>query len=163
MLPIQYYLGVSDQPGLDDPPSRFALAIFWVNGLLMNTGEKITSPVGQSSARWQVLGRAGFTPQTVAQMAREMGLARQSVQRVVNALKDDGLVTLEEIPNDKRTSLVTLTRAGQKVLATIYERNSVWTKRIMRRISVEEFEKAIEQLEHIGMILEEDSHGVPRP
>jgi len=92
-------------------------------------------------------------------MARDMGLARQSVLRVVNALKDVGLVALEEMPNDKRTSLVTLTSAGQKVLAAIYERNAAWAERILCRVSAEDFEKAIEQLEHIGAILEEDFYG----
>jgi len=92
-------------------------------------------------------------------MAREMGLARQSVQRVVNALKRDGLVALEEIPTDRRTSLVTLTPAGQKTLAEIYKQNSMWTNRISRRISAQEFEKAIELIEHIGTTLEEDLHG----
>ena len=148
---------VSSQPELDSPPSRFALAVFWVNGLLMNNGEKLTKPLGQSSARWQVLGRASFAPQTVAQMARDMGLSRQSVQRIVNVLKSDGLVRLEEIPTDKRTSVVTLTDAGQKVLAAIYARSSQWTERILSRIPVDEFEKAIEQLSHIGTILEEDA------
>ncbi len=153
------FIVVSSQPGLDEPPARFALVIFWVNGLLMNVGEKITKPLGQSSARWQALGRASFPPQTVSQMAREMGLARQSVQRVVNDLKRDGLVALEETPTDKRTSLVTLTPAGEEVLAKIYKQNSMWTNRISRRIPPEEFEKAIELLEHIGTILEEDLHG----
>jgi DNA-binding MarR family transcriptional regulator len=125
----------------------------------MAAGEKITKVLGQSSARWQVLGRASFPPQTVSQMAREMGLSRQSVQRVVNALKHDGLVSLKEIPTDKRTSLVTLTPAGQKVLSEIYKRNSMWTNRISHRISAEKFEKAIDLLEHIGAILEEDLHG----
>ena len=148
---------MSSQPELDSPPSRFALVVFWVNGLLMNNGEKLTKPLGQSSARWQVLGRASFDPQTVAQMARDMGLSRQSVQRIVNVLKSDGLVRLEEIPTDKRTSVVTLTDAGQKVLAAIYARSSQWTERILSRIPVDEFENAIEQLSHIGTILEEDA------
>ena len=147
------------QPPLDDPPSRFALVIFWINGLLMNRGEKITKPLGQSSARWQVLGRAGGSPQTVAQMARDMGLSRQSVQRVVNVLQGDGLVRLEEIPSDKRTARVALTPTGEEVLGAIYKRNSAWTRRISRRIPAEQFDKAIEALRHIGAILEEDARG----
>ncbi|HUX21087.1 MAG TPA: MarR family transcriptional regulator [Spirochaetia bacterium] len=125
----------------------------------MNVGERLTEPVGQSSARWQVLGRAGMAPQTVAGMAREMGLARQSVQRVVNVLKVEGLVVLEAIPGDKRTSLVALTGAGRKVLSAIYKRNSAWAKQISRSIPDDEFEKAINLLQHIGTILEENSHG----
>lgn len=124
----------------------------------MTIGEKTTKPLGQSSARWQVLGRAEFPGQTVARMARDMGLARQSVQRVVNALRGDGLVKLEGIPGDRRTSRVALTRTGEEVLAAIYKRNSAWTRRISRRVSAEEFDKAIESLRRIGAILEEESH-----
>ena len=147
---------MDSQPGINDLPSRFALSIFWVHGLLMNAGERATKPLGQSNARWQVLGRAEFVPQTVSQMAREMGLARQSVQRVVDTLVRDGLVRLDSIPTDKRTAHVALTAAGKKVLAEIYERNGLWTQRISQLIPAEEFEKAIESLEHIGMIIKGD-------
>jgi DNA-binding MarR family transcriptional regulator len=149
---------VMDQPGLDEAPARFALTVFWINGLLMRAGEQTTMPLGQSSARWQVLGRAGFAPQTVAQMAREQGQARQSVQRVVNDLRRDGLVRLEAIPHDQRTALVTLTPAGHEVLAAIYERNSQWAQRISGRISDERFDTVIGLLQQIGAILEEETH-----
>lgn len=125
----------------------------------MNTGEKIAGALGQSSARWQILGRAAPPPQTVSQIAREMGMARQSVQRVVNALKRDGLIALEMIPTDKRTSFVTLTPSGAQVLAAIYQRNAEWATRISRRIPAREFGKATELLDHIGAILEEDLNG----
>ena len=149
---------MGNQPGINDLPSKFALAVFRVNGLLMNAGERVTKPLAQSSARWQVLGRADVTPQTVSQMAREMGLTRQSVQRVADALERDGLVTLEAIPSDRRTAHVTLTPAGKRVLGKIYERNAWWTQRISQRIPADEFERAIELLEHIGMIIEGDLH-----
>ena len=122
----------------------------------MRSGENVTKPLGQSSARWQILGRAGYARQTVSQMAREMGLARQSVQRVADALERDGLIILETIPSDKRTALVTLTTAGQKVLTEIYKRNGEWAKRISQRIPAHEFEKATELLTHIAAIIEED-------
>ena len=125
----------------------------------MRNGERITKPLGQSSARWQVLGRAGYVPQTVSQMAREMGQARQSVQRVVNDLVKDGLAVLDAIPHDQRTSLVTLTKAGQEALAAIYERNARWVARIAGLVSAETFEKTMELLARIGAVLEEDSHG----
>src|SRR5258708_31229486 len=75
----------------EDPLSRFSLSIFRLNGLLMWNGDRITGSIGQSSARWQVLGRVGYQPQTVAQMAREMGHARQSVQRLAAVLAKEGL------------------------------------------------------------------------
>jgi DNA-binding MarR family transcriptional regulator len=146
------------QQGIDDPLSQLALAVFRMNGLLMRSGENVTKPLRQSSARWQVLGRAGYAPQTVSQMAREMGLARQSVQGVADALQQDGLVTLEAIPSDKRTALVTLTAAGQKVLAEIYKRNGEWTQRISHSLTTHECEQAIALLSRIATIIEEDLH-----
>ncbi len=71
------YTMVMESTGIpDDPLSRFSLSIFRLNGLLMWNGDRITGSIGQSSARWQVLGRVGYQPQTVAQMARDMGHAR---------------------------------------------------------------------------------------
>ena len=52
---------------------------------MIEAGEGIVETLGQSSARWQVLGRA-FSSATVAGIAKDIGHARQSTQRVANAL-----------------------------------------------------------------------------
>src|SRR5260221_4084500 len=98
----------------DDPLSRFSLSIFRLNGLLMWNGDRITGSIGQSSARWQVLGRVGYQPQTVAQMAREMGHARQSVQRLADVLAKEGLVVYKDNPADQSARLLELTPQGGK-------------------------------------------------
>ena len=54
----------------EDAWTRFAMSVFKVNGLIIRAGEGITNPIGQSSARWQVLGRA-YEPTTVAKMAQD--------------------------------------------------------------------------------------------
>jgi len=148
-----YSLSMEPPP---DAPSQFALIIFRINGLLMRNGERITRELGQSSARWQVLGRVGFATQTVAQMAREMGLARQSVQRVADLLAAEGLTEFKVNPGDQRTKLVEITPAGRAVLADIYQRNSEWSQRIQTRLDPEVFLEVMEPLERIGRILEED-------
>jgi DNA-binding MarR family transcriptional regulator len=141
----------------NDLPSQFALVIFRLNGLLMRNGERITQPLGQSSARWQVLGRVGFMAQTVAQRARDMGQARQSVLRVADVLKDDGLVAYQENPSDHRTKLVELTPQGRKVLNGIYRRNEEWSKRIQTKLDPSKLQAVIEELERLSDVLEEDS------
>lgn len=60
-------------PWPEDPFSYFAIGIFLINGALLRNGNRITKAIGQSSARWHVLGQANFKPQTVAQIARNMG------------------------------------------------------------------------------------------
>jgi DNA-binding MarR family transcriptional regulator len=56
------------------------LEIFRVNGLLLAVGDRLTKELGLTSARWQVMGALADGPLTAAQIARKMGLKRQSVQ-----------------------------------------------------------------------------------
>ncbi len=141
----------TEQPS--DTWSTFALSIFKLNGLIMRAGEGIAQPIGQSSARWQMLGRA-FEPQTVAKMARDMGHARQSVQRIANVLVKEGLVAYRNHPTDRRTQLIELTPQGLEVLAAIYERQLEWSRRIMTKLNAEQLVEVAGALKDIGQILE---------
>lgn len=126
---------MSDRRGPEDAWSEFVLAVFDVNGLINQAGERISRPLGQSAARWHVLGRA-FQPQTVAQMASQMGHARQSVQRVADVLAREGLIAYRPLPTDRRTKLVELTPRGHEVLGEIYQRQVAWFAEITSRLSV---------------------------
>ena len=132
------------------------MTIFWINGLLMRNGEEITRTLGLSSAKWQVLGRAGDGPQTVARMARDMGLARQSVQRVADVLEKQKLVAYGDNPSDRRAQLVELTRQGKQVLAAIYKRNQEWSRQIALKLDLQRLAKVTDELERTGRILEEE-------
>lgn len=83
-------------------------------------------PVGQTSARWQVLAAADHAPMTVAQIARTLNLARQSVQRVADLLEADGLTAFEENPGHRRAKLVVLTPKGRRTLRSIQAAQRVW-------------------------------------
>src|SRR3546814_10691446 len=74
-----------------------ALPICRLNGSLLATADRLVSKFGITAARWQVLGAIGMpaVPETVARLARNMGLTRQSVQRVVNEMVDDGMLCLQ--------------------------------------------------------------------
>jgi DNA-binding MarR family transcriptional regulator len=125
---------VSDRRGPEDAWSEFVLAVFDVNGLITEAGERISRPLGQSAARWQVLGRA-FQPRTVAEMAAEMGHARQSVQRVADVLEREGLIAYRPHPADRRTKLAELTPGGREVLSAIYQRQVAWFAEIVPQLS----------------------------
>jgi DNA-binding MarR family transcriptional regulator len=72
--------------------------VFRLNGLLAEVGDALARPAGQSSARWQVLASIEEAPAPVAQIARVLGLARQSVQRVADLLAEEGLASYEDNP-----------------------------------------------------------------
>ena len=133
--------------------NRFAVTIFDVNGLIMRAGEGISRPIGQSSARWQVLGRA-YEPQTVAKMARDMGNARQSVQRVADVLEAEGLIAYTDHPTDRRTKLVALTPHGMGVLEAIDVRLKQWSRRIMTKLNPDQVVAVVDALKEIAHILE---------
>jgi DNA-binding MarR family transcriptional regulator len=139
-----------------DDWSKFALSIFKLNGLIMKAGEDISRPIGQSSARWQVLGRA-FEPQTVAKMARDIGYARQSVQRVANTLEKEGLIVSLDHPNDRRTKLLKLTPKGLDVLTAIYSRQVRWSQHIIAKLEPGQLPSVNAALDIIGQVLETDS------
>lgn len=140
-----------------DAWTRFAESVFRVNGLMIAAGEGITRPIGQSSARWQVLGGLGYGPKTVADIARQVGHARQSVQRVADLLAAEGLVAHRDKPGDRRTQLLELTPAGHAVLGAIYLRQVEWSDRITRRLSDEQLETLTAALRQIGDIISEDA------
>lgn len=73
---------------------------------------------------------------TVPTIARRLGLARQSVQRVVNDLAEAGLVTLEDNPDHRRSPLVSLTDAGRAVLEELFRRSDATRAALIDRAGV---------------------------
>ena len=75
------------------------LKVFRLNGRLLDAADRLTEGSGLTAARWQVLGAVLHEPLTVAAAARNMGLARQSVQRLANVLVEEGLCKF--LPNPR--------------------------------------------------------------
>lgn len=145
----------------DDVWTQFALSIFNLNGLIVQAGDTITHAIGQSSARWQVLGSV-YEPQTVAEIARRLGLARQSVQRVADVLEREGLVVSKDHPTDRRTMLLELTPKGFEVLSKIYARQLEWSQRVMTKLNHEQVVAATTILQDIGHVLETEVNATPK-
>src|ERR687891_2439908 len=84
------------------------LSTFRANGLLLGAGDLIGAEQGLTSARWQVLGAIALAerPLTVPQIARRMGLTRQSVHVTVRRLVDDGLLEFVANTDHRRSRLV---------------------------------------------------------
>ncbi len=108
--------------------TALVLAAFRLHGALLDAGERLTNDLGLTSARWQVLSAVARSAQAapVAHIAREMGLTRQAVQRVVNDLVRAGLVTLDPNPHHRRASVVRLTAEGVTATAAVTVRQVRW-------------------------------------
>src|SRR4249919_3644573 len=99
-----------------DAVTRFILDLFRLNNLLLTGGDRLVARLGLTSARWQILGAIVATerPQPVAWLARDLGANRQNVQRIVNDLHKEGLVSFEVNSHHRRAQLVTLTDKGRR-------------------------------------------------
>jgi DNA-binding MarR family transcriptional regulator len=101
--------------------TELVLAIFRANGLLIASGDQLSASEGLTSARWQVMGAIALAdrPLTVPQIARRMGLTRQSVHATVKRLVADGLVELAPNADHRRSQLEVCTRTLEELCARL--------------------------------------------
>jgi DNA-binding MarR family transcriptional regulator len=106
------------------------LTVFRLNSDLVATGDRLTKDLRLTSARWQIFGAINADELTVSQIARNMGLYRQTVQPLVDALADDGLVEFVENPNHRRAKLIRMTAAGRKSYTEASLRQVAWSNEL---------------------------------
>ena len=126
--------------------------IFQINGKLLANGDRLSAQYDLTGARWQVLGALKMEncPLTVAQIARRMGLQRQSVQRLVDIMVKQKILTYIPNPEHKRAKLVDLTKHGSKVCEKLGETKQCWADEIVKGFTHEELEQTIRVLQKLG-------------
>ena len=129
--------------------TELLLKLFRVNGLLLMVGDRLTKNLGLTGARWQVMGALSDGPLTVAQIARNMGLQRQSVQRLVNVLSQQALLILNDNPHHRRARLVRLTVTGRNQYEQISQIQAQWVNNISEGLDVTDLKLAFGQLREI--------------
>jgi DNA-binding MarR family transcriptional regulator len=95
-------------------------------------------------------------PPTVPQIGRSLGHARQSVQRIANALIAQGLLASKENPDHKRAPLLLPTEAGRAIHARLQERAQVWIARVTEGIDPDDLAAATQTLRTLRERLEAD-------
>ncbi len=143
----------------DDVLAAFVVAVFRLNTALLAAGDAVVAPLGQTSARWRVLGPISKKPQTVSQIARGVGYARQSVQRISDLLVDEGLARYVDNPGDKRAQLLVLTARGEAVLAQIQRRQVAWFDRLLHTLKPGHLAELSASLDGISLVIEQDQEG----
>ena len=133
--------------------SSFVVQVFQLHGLLTAAGDALARPAGQTSARWRVLAAVEEGPMTVSQIARAWGLARQSVQRVADALVREGWAAYQENPGHRRAQLVRLTPRGRRALRRIQAAQRSWADDLGAEIGEEDLREASSVLAHALLAL----------
>lgn len=114
-------------------------------------GEAIAATGGQTLARWLSLEMIQAEPATVAQIARKLGLTRQSVQRVADLLENDGLAEYQHNPLHQRSQLVRITPLGRRTLGTIQVAQRAWADKVGRDLGqadLDQLSRIVARLSH---------------
>jgi DNA-binding MarR family transcriptional regulator len=141
-----------------DQTTEVILSVFRANGLLLAAGDLLSAEHGLTSARWQVLGAIAYgqRPLTVPQIARRMGLTRQSVHTTVNRLLADGMVDLVSNADHRRSQLVCLTERGRTTFQAVDQKQAAWVNQLAAGLARSDLDTAARILGGLCTRLEAD-------
>ncbi|WP_436499303.1 MarR family winged helix-turn-helix transcriptional regulator [Actinokineospora sp. HUAS TT18] len=142
-----------------DALTDIIMRTFHLNGAFLRAAEHISLPEGLTPSWWQVLGGVLKQPRSVADIAREMGMARQSVQRTADLLVEKGLAEYLPNPAHARAKLVQPSEAGWKAIHGMTAAQHAFTNRVAARFTVEELAACASLMEKLGAALAEDEEG----
>ena len=139
-----------------DKATDVILSTFRANGLLLAAGDLVAAEHGLTSARWQVLGAITLAqrPLTVPQIARRMGLTRQSVHTTVGHLLADGMVELAANADHRRSQVVCLTERGRAGYQAVDQKQAAWVNRLAAGLTRAELDTAARVLGELCARLE---------
>jgi len=133
------------------------LETFRLSSRLLASGDALVADIGLTSARWQVLGALALSPVSlpVAHIARNMGLTRQAVQRLVNEMQRDGLVSFRVNPHHQRAKLVILTSKGKSAYDAAMKRQRPWAANLTSVLGTAQIENTAAALRALRERLDE--------
>ncbi|MER6996670.1 MarR family transcriptional regulator [Streptomyces sp. NPDC000410] len=131
-----------------------ALGIFRLNGQFLAVSEDLARPAGLTAAWWQVLGAVLREPLPVAGIARQMGITRQSVQRIADLLADKGLAEYVPNPAHRRAKLLRPTEEGRAAVAKIDPGHADLATRLAAELGDEGFAETVRVLERLSAAMD---------
>ncbi len=130
-----------------DALTELVLATFALHGRFLAAAEELARPAGLTAARWQVLGAVLREPRTVSEVARVMGLTRQSVQRLADVLVEQGLAAYADNPAHRRSKLLAATTAGLAAVRSIHDAQVAWADGVTAGMDAAQLEAALATVE----------------
>ena len=102
---------------------------------------RVAGTAGLSAAEVRLL-RALGRGASVSHLARRLGLARQSVQRVADRLSERGLTRFTQNPDHQRSPILLPTEAGSRARERVERELGDWEARLGELLEPEELETA---------------------
>jgi DNA-binding MarR family transcriptional regulator len=101
-----------------------------------------------------ILGAVRPAPAAVAGIAREMGITRQSVQRIADILVERGLAEYRDNPAHQRAKLLTATGAGRASVQRIGPAHRVAARKLAKRLGRDRFADILAGLRELSAALD---------
>lgn len=92
---------------------------------------------------------------TVPQIARLMGLTRQSVRRVADILVGEGLARFSPNPDHKRSVFLELTERGLDSIEAIDRVQTGWSNQIVQSLDAQDLLTTVATIKEISDVLDE--------
>lgn len=129
--------------------TELILLVFRLNGRLLEAAERLAAAGGLTAARWQVLGGVLDEPRAVAEVARRMGLTRQSVQRLADVLVADGFAMWEPNPRHRRAKLLRASPRAYKAIRQVSTLQHPWSTAVGDAVGEAQIRRARRTLERV--------------
>ena len=153
--PLDTDPALDTDPELAELASRLRLAVARLHRRARN--EAITAGDDVSASRLAALAtieKAG--PLTLGELAAEEQVQPPSMTRIVSRLEEQGLVTREIDPSDRRVARVVVTPAGAELLAVTRTRRTAFLAQRVARFTPDERRTLADALPLLESILDDD-------
>ena len=107
-----------------------------------------------STGRRSILKSLAAGPQTVPAMAQRRAVSRQHIQKLVDTLRADGLVSSTVNAADRRSRLLRLTQKGRTFLEELRQREVRLFAELAADIPIEDLERATRLVQEVRGRLE---------
>jgi DNA-binding MarR family transcriptional regulator len=134
--------------------SGAAKNVFRLNGQFLTIGEALARPAGLTAAWWQVLSSVLDEPLSVADIARTVGVTRQSVQRIADLLVERGLAEYRPNPAHRRAKLLCPTDAGRAAVRRIGPAHAALARELAEKMGHEQLQRIVDDLTDLSRALD---------
>jgi len=136
--------------------------IIRINGAFLEVAEKICSNDELITVPiWRVIAVIRINPMTVSEVAKYLGLKRQSVQSTVNQMKRRGLIGFRKNPNHKTSPLVILTKKGNDKVDDIFKYQKKLTEVFIDGIEIT-MKDVVSSREFLRALRENSEHNISK-
>ena len=128
-----------------------------LEGRLSDERDTMVRAEGLSLTWTSILDLLEHQDYSVAQLARRLGLTRQSVQKAVDRLSEERLLEYRTNPDHRRAKLAVLTQRGRSRLQLAIDRQETWMERIAHGLNVGRLRSTIDFIREVRNRVESSS------